>query len=186
MPRRIIRAGIFSDMDPRDFLRELLRRKGVRPARIARELKDAGRVGVNLQPSWSKWLNNPTMIPDVETMRPLAEYFDVSLDAFYRPKAAEAEMRRLDGIVHTAEVVTHVTQIPEPFDQALFDALPAQQRRDVAKMAALLVDAFTRYNDEPPTTGEKGKWAKGRGKGERQPAEGPNTHRLARAKKASR
>lgn len=69
------------------------------------------------------------------------------LDESHRPK----------GLV-APEVVTRVTQIPKPFNQALFDALPVEQQQDIARIAALVVDAFTRYN--APPRGKATAWPK--------------------------
>ncbi len=51
------------------------------------------------------------------------------------------------------EPVTNVTLLPEPFDHDRFASLPEEQRRDIAKVAALMVDAFSRYNTPPDKRG---------------------------------
>lgn len=154
MPHRIIPIGIFAPMNPREFFRELLRRRNLTTTGLARALQAAGKTETNLQPNLNKWLNDPAMEPEVKTMLPVADFFAVNLGAFYRPKEAQAEMRRLDGLGQMAEPsgdVISIKQLPHPFSQALFDDLPEQQRQDVAKIAADVVDAFTRYNG-------RGKW----------------------------
>jgi len=76
---------------------------------------------------------------------------------------------------HRVYAVTEVTCLPEPFSQDEFDALPAEQKKDVAEMAAHLVAAFTRYNSPP--TGGRGGWKHRRATEEKQAAEGPRSQR---------
>lgn len=158
MPYRIIRERIVPSMDPRDFYRELLRRKRLTTTGLARALQDSGKADTNLQSNLNKWENDPTKEPEVKTMLPVAEYFGVNLGAFYRSKEARAELNRLNGLDQTAEVVTRVTRAPRLFDQALFDDLPEQQQQDIAKITADIVAAFARYNE--PNKGKATAWPK--------------------------
>lgn len=158
MPYRIIPLCIVAAMDPRDFFLELLKRRGLTPNGLAQVLQDTGKTETNLQSHFAKWLSNPAKEPKVQTMLPVAEYFGVNLGAFYRPKEARAELNRLNGLDHTAEVVTRVTRTPKLFDQALFDDLPQQQQQDIAKITADIVAAFARYNE--PNKGKTTAWPK--------------------------
>lgn len=63
---------------------------------------------------------------------------------FERPPAT-----RPNALGRTAGSVTNVTQIPEPFDQALFDALTPEQQQDIAQVAAFLTDVLARYSSPP-------------------------------------
>lgn len=157
MSHSIIPHCIVAAMDTREFFRELLRRKGLSTNSLAVALKESGKTASNIQPSLNRWLNDPARIPEVETMLPVADFFGVSLDAFYRPKAARQELARLNGLDHTVEVVTEVTQTPPAQSHDRFDALPEEQRSVLAEVTALLADAFLRSN-RPPSSRKRGSW----------------------------
>jgi len=72
----------------------------------------------------------------------LDEKGNVSFDRSHHPA-------RQNGQTATIERVKKVTLLPEPFDHDRFADLPEEQRRDIAKVAALMVDAFARHNTPP-------------------------------------
>lgn len=54
------------------------------------------------------------------------------------------------------QAVREFTPLPDPFVQTRFAALLPEQQRDIAHVAAYLVDAFARYGTPP--SGERGPW----------------------------
>lgn len=72
-----------------------------------------------------------------------------------RPASAD----RQNGQAATDEDVTKVTSLPEPFDHDRFADLPQEQQRDIAQVAALMVDAFSRFNTPPEERARP--WGKG-------------------------
>lgn len=82
-------------MQPRDLFKRLLALRELTPSALARTLRDSGRVSVNLQSHLSKWLRDPAVQPSTRTMRPVADFLEVSLDAMYSARVATQEARRL-------------------------------------------------------------------------------------------
>lgn len=84
-------------MNPRALLKFLMERDGMNPTALARVLRESGRTSVNIQPNLSKWQNDPTVVPLMRTMAPVADFFGVLVDAFYDPTVAESEFRRINS-----------------------------------------------------------------------------------------
>lgn len=90
------------DMDPREFLRLLLKRDRTNPTALARTLKTLGRTNVNLQSHISRWLGDPSHSLAITTAEPIAEHLEIDLAALYKPAVARAEAIRL-GLVEGHE-----------------------------------------------------------------------------------
>lgn len=155
MTHRIIRTSIVPAMDTRDFFWKLLARERYRSVNaLARDLKESGKAKSNIQSALSRWLNTPTITPETATMRPIADRFGVSIDAFYVPAVARSEWARLtggaNGQTDGTSGVMNLTPAPcvmsHPFDQGRFESLRPHQQREVAELAAYLVGVFERFN----------------------------------------
>lgn len=78
------------DMEPRDLLRALMAQRDDNPNSLATKLK--GRV---TQPQIHKYLTGTSKEPRRSTLQPLAEYFDVPIEAFYSSVIATETAKRL-------------------------------------------------------------------------------------------
>ncbi len=103
---------------------------------------------LRLDPGWFD-LPLGTAIP--EGVR-LDEKGNVSFDRHRGPARQSRQ-------IATVERVTEITLLPAPFDHDRFGQLPEEQRQDIAQVAALMVDAFSRYNPPPEKGGRS--WGKG-------------------------
>ena len=81
-------------MDPREFLRLLMDRRGENPHALAAAVKNATK-----QPQIHKFLAGIAKEPRRTTLQPVADYYGVSVDAFYDPDKAQAEWGRINGRV---------------------------------------------------------------------------------------
>lgn len=77
-------------MKPRELLRALMARDGDNPNSLARKLR--GKV---TQPQIHKFIAGTAKEPRRTTLQPLADHFDVPIEAFYDEVAADAAARRL-------------------------------------------------------------------------------------------
>jgi hypothetical protein len=77
-------------MEPRELLRALMERDGDNPNSLSAKLK--GRIK---QPQIYKFVTGTAKEPRRATLQPLAEHYDVPIEAFYDAEQAEAAFRRL-------------------------------------------------------------------------------------------
>lgn len=87
-----------ADMDPREFLRLLMDRRGENPHALAAAVKNATK-----QPQIHKFLAGIAKEPRRTTLQPVADYYGISVDAFYDPEKAQAEWDRINGRSRVAE-----------------------------------------------------------------------------------
>lgn len=80
-------------MKTRDLLKELLHRSGMRPARLAEQLEDKGVS----QSQLSRFLSGETKEPRRHKIEPVADYFGVSVDAFFDEAQAEELLRQIEN-----------------------------------------------------------------------------------------
>lgn|GEM_PF-4595194 len=81
-------------MSTRNLLRELLHRSGLKPAGLAQRLKDQGVT----QPQLSRFLGGTTKEPKRSTLAPVADYYGISVEAFFDEALAAALLRDIaDG-----------------------------------------------------------------------------------------
>lgn len=99
-------------MNPRALLKFLMDRDGMNPTALARVLKESGRTSVNLQPNLSKWQNDPTVVPLMRTMAPVADFFGVLVDAFYDPAVADSEYKRITKETSDAATASRLILAP--------------------------------------------------------------------------
>jgi hypothetical protein len=78
-------------MEPRELLRALMERDGDNPHSLSVKLK--GRVK---QPQIYKFVTGVAREPRRSTLQPLAEHYDIPVDALYEEKAAAAAFKRLN------------------------------------------------------------------------------------------
>lgn len=81
-----------SGMKTRDLLRELLHRSNLKAAGLAERLKDEGVT----QPQLSRFLGEKTREPKRSTLAPVADYYGISVDAFFDEDLAERLLAQID------------------------------------------------------------------------------------------
>lgn len=79
-------------MDPKDLLNELMTRKGVNPNSLAEALKLK-----TLQSQLFRFLSGETKEPRRATLKPVADFFGVNIEAFYNPSLADEVMDRINS-----------------------------------------------------------------------------------------
>jgi phage repressor protein C with HTH and peptisase S24 domain len=103
-------------MEPRELLRALMARDGDNPNSLATRLKR--RV---TQPQIYKYLTGAAREPRRSTLQPLAEHYDIPVEAFYDPAVAEAIFKRL-RLDSTAEGRVVVEEPETPYQVQLGDS----------------------------------------------------------------
>jgi hypothetical protein len=105
-------------MEPRELLRSLMSRSGDNSNSLATKLK-----GRTTQPQLHKFLSGVSKEPRRSTLAPVAEHYDVPIDAFYDPEVAEAVYRRLrlDSVtIGPVEVAERTSDyLPEVADELM-------------------------------------------------------------------
>lgn len=84
-------------MEPREFLRELMRRSGDNPNSLAAKLNKK-----TAQPQIYKFLEGIAKEPRRTTLKPVADFYKVAVEAFYSSAMADQEIKRLNDF----EVIT--------------------------------------------------------------------------------
>lgn len=79
-------------MSPQEFLLELMRRSGDNPHSLSAKLKNATK-----QPQIYKFLEGIAKEPRRSTLQPVAEFYGVSVEAFYSAEVAERELARVES-----------------------------------------------------------------------------------------
>lgn len=104
----------------------LLKAKRLNTSALARKLRQSNAVQVNLQPNLNRWSRGEAQTPEVKTLKPVADFFKVRIEAFYDPKVAASEAARLGltGDIHDAEQVDIFTFSPQ--------TEPSPESRDAA------------------------------------------------------
>lgn len=124
MPNRIIRTCIVSAMKPNELLAALLIKEGLSVNRLATKV---GRPG--LQSQIQKFKTGGVVEPGRSTVEPLAAYFGIPSDAFYKAKVATA--------------IAKERGLPQPPPEATLPAERGRKRRAVGdeleQIAARLV-----------------------------------------------
>jgi hypothetical protein len=89
-------------MEPRELLRALMARDGDNPHSLSVKLK--GRIK---QPQIYKFVTGTAKEPRRSTLAPLAEHYEIPVEAFYDPSTADAMYKRLrlDALPVTGKVV---------------------------------------------------------------------------------
>lgn len=77
-------------MDPRELLRALMTREGVNPHSLSQKLKNR-----TTQPQLHKFLTGVSKEPRRATLQPVADHYDVPVEAFYDAALASQTARRL-------------------------------------------------------------------------------------------
>lgn len=135
-------------MNPRAFFLDLLARENLTPSGLAIKLKDSGKTASNIQPQLSRWLNNPTLEPSMRTMKPVANYFRVLVDAFYDPAIARTESQRLkSGAPLPVPAQSGAQAWPFSVSIDRFSALAPDLRDDIGAIVETLVGMCERLPD---------------------------------------
>lgn len=83
-------------MEPRYLLQWLMDRDGLNSSSLAREIKKAGvSEKPTTQPQIHKFLGGKAVEPKRATLQPVADYFKVTIDAFYDGETADRVMEQL-------------------------------------------------------------------------------------------
>lgn len=103
------------DMDGRTFFQTLLDSKKLNPTSLAIKIERP-----TLQSTLQRYLEGKTKEVRRSTFEPVAEFFKVSIDAFYSPATAEQELHRLhlipdDPLAQTPEI--EGKEVAEPKDE---------------------------------------------------------------------
>lgn len=77
-------------MDPRELLRALMKRDGDNPSTLSTKLNHKPQ-----QPQIFKFLQNVSKEPRRSTLKPVADHYGISVDAFYDPDLADRIMDNL-------------------------------------------------------------------------------------------
>lgn len=150
MLSRIIPERIVRDVEPRKLLRELMHRAGDNPYSLARKLESAGVK----QPQLHKFLAGTSREPRRATLKPVADYYNIPLDAFYDIDVAADVAKRLgmtEGPVRAKEEAPGPAPIPIdhgtkwPFKSVTlrrFQALSTEAKADIEAHLEFLVEKW--------------------------------------------
>lgn len=111
-------------MDPREFLRLLMDRRGENPHALAAAVKNATK-----QPQIHKFLAGIAKEPRRTTLQPVADHYGVAIDAFYDEGKAQEEWDRINGRARNADW---------PFSKELHEAVKRAPAEKIEEIEALM------------------------------------------------